>query len=132
MALNFERLQKIAHDGTADSKAMNNDSSQPESVTKLEDKLEDKLKHKESGVRSWLTIGFLIGLFVLIILSGFFVIYSNNNTLELAIKAKESGIDASNLSFLSFESLFSLVFNALGTPLGFIIGYYFKDKISKE
>jgi hypothetical protein len=102
-------------------------------INKLENEIEKKFKEKEHSARSWLTTTFVAGLFLLIILAGFYVIAYNKSILELGIKAKESQttIDLSSLSFLSFESVFSLIFNSFGTPLGFIIGYYFKEKSTK-
>lgn len=102
-------------------------------VDELEQELGKKLKENEHKTRSWLTTGFILGLFSLIILSSFYVVYHNEHVIDLAIKAKENGITVNDndLRFLSFESVYSLLFNSLGTSLGFIIGYYFKEKSSK-
>ncbi|WP_318470955.1 hypothetical protein [Photobacterium leiognathi] len=104
-----------------------------DSVHTLEQKLKGLLNEKEHTARSWLTITFLIGLFFLILLSAIYVITYNNNLFDIMIAAKSQNIDLSkhNLEFMSFNELFSLIFNSFGTSLGFIIGYYFKEKISK-
>ncbi|MBU2892855.1 hypothetical protein KO495_05900 [Colwellia sp. D2M02] len=109
---------------------LNENSSE---VSNLENEIEKKFKEKEHSARSWLTTTFILGLFILIILAGFYVVYYNENVLAISLKLKESNIDldTASLKFLSFDSIFSLIFNSFGTPLGFIIGYYFKEKVTK-
>lgn len=130
MSLNWEAV-KTAKEATANVKFQ--DKGEDEK-SKIEEKeallLEKEIKHKEQDTRTTVTLSFLIGLFLLIGIAALYVVYYNNNIVSLAIVAKSHGIelDPSSFTFLSFESIFSLIFNALGTPLGFIIGYYFKAK----
>ncbi|WP_313069527.1 hypothetical protein [Atlantibacter hermannii] len=84
----------------------------------------------EGETRSALTISFLGGFFALIALSGLFVLWYNNSVVSWVIHLKEAGVpDASNyLKPLELEKVLSVIIGALGTSLGFIIGYYFKEK----
>ncbi|HBH6930767.1 TPA: hypothetical protein KUN31_000115 [Enterobacter cloacae] len=86
-------------------------------------------KH-EGKTRSALTISFLIGFFVLIAFSGLFVLWYNNSVISWVIELKKAGVpDASTyLKPLELEKILSIIIGALGTSLGFIIGYYFKEK----
>jgi len=103
-----------------------------QAIRSLTNEVDKKFHEKEGGARNWLAIAFISGLFILILLAAIYVVLYNNSVLELAIKAKEKNIELpmENFEFLSFESIFSMIFNVFGTPLGFIIGYYFKEKIS--
>ncbi|HCG8623696.1 TPA: hypothetical protein NJ576_004441 [Vibrio parahaemolyticus] len=102
-------------------------------IASLEEQVEKKLKEKEHKARSWLTISFLLGLFSLIVGSAWYVVYHNQSMVELAIYSKTHDLpfNQDTFQFLSFESVFSLIFNSFGTSLGFIIGYYFKEKLGK-
>lgn len=128
-SIDFEVLKNQAN-----KKAVQADAS-PENneIDNLERKISNQLNSTEHKTRSWLTTGFIFGLFLLIILSGVYVPIHNAAVLDLAVLAKKSGVDIKpdNLKFISFESVYSLLFNSLGTSLGFIIGYYFKEKVSK-
>lgn len=128
--INWTDLKSATYkDNTLSNEAIKDD----ESVHNLEQKLKDRFNEKEHTARSWLTITFLIGLFTLILLSAIYVIFYNNNLLQIMVEAKAQNIELpkGNLEFMSFTDLFSLIFNSFGTSLGFIIGYYFKEKISK-
>lgn len=84
----------------------------------------------EGKTRSALTISFLVGFFVLIALSGLFVLWYNNSVVSWVIDLQQAGVsDASTyLKPLELEKVLSVIIGALGTSLGFIIGYYFKEK----
>ena len=127
-------FDEVLKSHSAKSKPKTPPSTSNSEINKLESEVEKKFKEKEHSARSWLTTTFVAGLFLLIILAGFYVIEYNKSVLELGLKVKESeaNIDLSSLTFLSFESVSSLIFNSFGTPLGFIIGYYFKEKSSKK
>lgn len=126
MGLDFSELKKQSEQS---AKRVGNVDKQIET---LEHELGKKLKENEHKTRNWLTTGFISGLFLLIILSAIYVVYHNNQVVDLAIRAQKEGlaVDPTSIGFLSFESVYSLLFNSLGTSLGFIIGYYFKEKIA--
>ncbi|WP_421193733.1 hypothetical protein [Aeromonas enteropelogenes] len=127
MGLDFGELKKQSE------QSVKRDENVDKQIESLENELGKKLRENEHKTRNWLTTGFIIGLFSLIILSAVYVVYHNNQLIDLAIRAREKGIiiEPSDIGFLSFESVYSLLFNSLGTSLGFIIGYYFKEKVSK-
>ncbi|MEZ8304259.1 hypothetical protein AB6C61_10460 [Vibrio splendidus] len=127
MSINWESI-KQAQEVQLEKTTKSNDS-----VSLAEKEANNASKAKEDSTRSWLTTGFIFGLFLLIVLAAVYVMEHNAQVVHLTIEAKEKGLDVplDNLSFLSFESIFSLIFNSFGTPLGFIIGYYFKEKVSK-
>ncbi|EKP0246278.1 hypothetical protein [Aeromonas veronii] len=127
MGLDFRELKKQSE------QSVKRDENVDKQIESLENELGKKLRENEHKTRNWLTTGFIIGLFSLIVLSAVYVVYHNNQLIDLAIRAREKGIiiEPSDIGFLSFESVYSLLFNSLGTSLGFIIGYYFKEKVSK-
>ncbi|HAV1511050.1 TPA: hypothetical protein ACN341_004504 [Vibrio parahaemolyticus] len=127
MSLDFRELKKQSE------QSIKRDENVDKQIASLERELGKKLKENEHKTRNWLTTGFISGLFLLIVLSAVYVVYHNNQLIELVIRAQDKGIsiDPSDIGFLSFESVYSLLFNSLGTSLGFIIGYYFKEKVSK-
>ncbi|MCX3307975.1 hypothetical protein ORN12_02980 [Pantoea vagans] len=87
---------------------------------------------REGKTRSALTITFLVGFFSLMILCGLFVLLYNAFVVDWVIELKSKGIENPNdyLKPLELEKVLSVIIGALGTSLGFIIGYYFKDKSS--
>lgn len=87
---------------------------------------------REGKTRSALTITFLVGFFFLMILCGLFVLVYNAFVVDWVIELKDKGIENANdyLKPLELEKVLSVIIGALGTSLGFIIGYYFKDKSS--
>lgn len=130
MSLDWEGI-KTAEESSAKIKHKDKNVGEKSKIEEKESRLLDsQMKHKEQNTRTSVTLCFLVGLFILIGVGALYVVYYNNNIVSLAIVAKSHGIelDPSSFTFLSFESIFSLIFNALGTPLGFIIGYYFKAK----
>lgn len=101
-----------------------------EALSKQVDKKQSEREHK---TRSWLTTGFILGLFLLIILAALYVPLHNSIVYDMIATAHKNSVPLPKdiPDFISFESIFSLIFNSLGTSLGFIIGYYFKEKSSK-
>ncbi|HAS6767099.1 hypothetical protein ACJO11_19610 [Vibrio parahaemolyticus] len=99
-------------------------------VDHLSQQVEDSLAKTEQKTRSNLSNVFIAGLFALIIASAIYVPYYNEQAIKWAVMAKENNIEISpdDLKMLSFKDVFSMIFNSFGTPLGFIIGYYFKEK----
>lgn len=87
---------------------------------------------REGKTRSALTITFLVGFFFLMVLCGLFVLLYNAFVVDWVIELKSKGIENANDYFkpLELEKVLSIIIGALGTSLGFIIGYYFKDKSS--
>ncbi len=126
MAISFNDFQK-----KQESVSVRLDKNKAD-VSKEELKLPDLTK-KDDTTRSHLTWLFIAGLFGLILLSGVYVIWHNNSLIELSIRAKEKDLNLplEEFKLLSFESIYSQIFNTFGTSLGFIIGYYFKEKTSR-
>ena len=114
-------------------KATSNLKSQAASSDKKADKAEISAlvhSHRDGRTRSALTITFLIGFFTLIVLCSLFVIWYNNSVVDWVLHLKAEGVDNAQeyLKPLELEKVLSVIIGALGTSLGFIIGYYFKDK----
>jgi hypothetical protein len=59
-----------------------------------------------------------------------FVLFYNWLVVEWAAQLKTAGLDEKikELHFLELDKVLSIMISALGTSLGFIIGYYFKGK----
>lgn len=86
--------------------------------------------YKVAETRHSLTKTFLYGFFIILILSGIFVYLYNTQAVNWVIQLHAAGLDdrAANISLLELDKVLSIMISALGTSLGFIIGYYFKDK----
>lgn len=86
--------------------------------------------HRDGKTRSWLTIGFLIGFFSLLVGCFLFVMLYNSLAVGWVIDLKSQGLleEAGSVKLLELEKVLSVIIGVLGTPLGFIIGYYFKEK----
>lgn len=87
---------------------------------------------KDIHTRSNLTMIFLCGFFGVIILSAIFVWCYNQSVIGWTMELSKLGA-SENIKpppFLELDKVLSIVISALGTSLGFIIGYYFKDKNS--
>lgn len=96
---------------------------------------ESTLNHvakKDGETRSFLTLSFLIGFFSLLILFALFVWFYNGRVVSWVLELKAAGIENAidYLKPLELEKVLSIIITALGTSLGFIIGYYFKEKHS--
>ncbi|EMH7332143.1 TPA: hypothetical protein ACXJEO_000012 [Serratia marcescens] len=85
---------------------------------------------RESKTRSALTISFLIGFLSLLVFSFIFVFIYNLFAVDWIMALKEKGIDNPTdlVRPLELDKVLSIIIGALGTSLGFIIGYYFKEK----
>ncbi|MBE4422343.1 hypothetical protein HJ018_24600 [Vibrio parahaemolyticus] len=127
--LNIDELVKQYNE----VKKKNQSSSSQSSVSQAEEKLVEALKKQNDiKTRSNLTTYFLVGLFLLLIPAGVFVLYYNHLSMQWLLTLKYSGIEIKEgmVKPLELESVLSLIINSFGTSLGFIIGYYFKDKMS--
>nr|ELR5112607.1 hypothetical protein [Providencia stuartii] len=84
----------------------------------------------ENDARGKLTTFFVRGFF-LSLLGGFFCVLLYNycaiNWIE-SLHAKGLSDEASKITLLELDKVLSIIITALGTSLGFIIGYYFKEK----
>ncbi|HEJ7189533.1 hypothetical protein I5N01_06760 [Serratia marcescens] len=87
-------------------------------------------RQRESKTRSALTISFLIGFLLLLVFSFCFVLLYNSFVVDWLMALKEKGIEnpADLVRPLELDKVLSIIIGALGTSLGFIIGYYFKEK----
>jgi len=86
--------------------------------------------HRDGRTRSALTITFLIGFFVLIVGCFVFVLIYNSYAVSWVRELNSQGLKdyADKVTFLELDKVLSVIIGALGTSLGFIIGYYFKEK----
>jgi Ca2+/Na+ antiporter len=89
----------------------------------------EKLRSDED-TRHSLTFLFLVGFFTLIGLGALFVAFYNSLAVDWVIKLNAAGMSdqSRKITFLELDKVLSLIVSALGTSLGFIIGYYFKNK----
>lgn len=95
--------------------------------------IEDNALHnaqRDGKTRSALTITFLIGFFVLIVGCFFFVLLYNSYAVDWITDLNKQGLKdyADKITLLELDKVLAVIIGALGTSLGFIIGYYFKDK----
>ena len=84
----------------------------------------------EESTRHSLTFFFIIGFFILIAFGAIFVAVYNSLAVGWVIKLNAAGLaeQSSKVPFLELDKVLSIIVSALGTSLGFIIGYYFKNK----
>lgn len=89
----------------------------------------EKLSRDEK-TRSTLTHSFMYGFFFLLICGFLFTKWYNSTAVGWILELHKAGLDeaAANIKLLELDKVLSLIIGALGTSLGFIIGYYFKDK----
>lgn len=102
-----------------------------ESSQEADEAQETALKDpKDVKTRSLLTITFLIGFFSVLIFFAFFVLLYNRFVIEWAVQLKAAHLEdkIGDLHFLELDKVLAIMISALGTSLGFIIGYYFKGK----
>lgn len=85
---------------------------------------------KDVKTRSVLTITFLVGFFSVLVFFALFVLGYNWCVVYWAAELKTAGLEdkVKDLHFLELDKVLSIMISALGTSLGFIIGYYFKGK----
>lgn len=98
-------------------------------VTTVEEKALQNI-HRDGKTRSTLTMAFLIGFFALIAWCFLFVLLYNYMAVGWIQDLHSKGLDnqVSNIKLLELDKVLAVIIGALGTSLGFIIGYYFKDK----
>lgn len=86
--------------------------------------------HRDGRTRSALTITFLIGFFALIAGCFGFVLWYNSMAIGWIRDLHAQGLnnEIANIKLLELDKVLSVIIGALGTSLGFIIGYYFKEK----
>ncbi|EIO4081394.1 TPA: hypothetical protein ACMDVU_003225 [Vibrio parahaemolyticus] len=96
----------------------------------LEKEIRQQDKQHDPKTRSELTMKFVAFFFLILAGSYIFVLIYNEFAVTWMIRLKEKGLDESikNITLLDFQAVISLIISGLGTSLGFIIGYYFKDK----
>lgn len=89
----------------------------------------EKLRSDED-TRHSLTFLFIMGFFVLLAAGSVFVAIYNSLAVGWTIKLNAAGLtdQAHKVPFLELDKVLSIIVSALGTSLGFIIGYYFKNK----
>lgn len=90
-----------------------------------------KVAGKTDGhTRNRLTLFFIGGFFGILIFCCLFVLVYNWAAMSWAINLSKNGfnIDKIEVPFLELDKLLSIMIGAFGTSLGFIIGYYFKEK----
>lgn len=94
-----------------------------------EKNIRKNLSH-EVQTRSYLTYYFLVGFFGLIVGCFFFVLWYNSAAVGWIQELHEKGLNdqANKIELLELSKVLSVIIGALGTSLGFIIGYYFKEK----
>jgi len=94
-----------------------------------EDDVKNALKH-EGHTRNKLTLFFIAGFFGILIFCCLFVLVYNWMAVGWAIDLKLYGYDKelNSIPFIELDKLLSIMIGAFGTSLGFIIGYFFKNK----
>lgn len=85
---------------------------------------------RDGKTRSTLTLVFLLGFFGMLIFACLFVFAYNWAAVNWNIDLKAANVlqDSEGIPLLELDKILSVIIGALGTSLGFIIGYYFKDK----
>jgi len=92
----------------------------------------ENTKVRDGKTRSTLTLTFMIGFFGILIFSCLFVLAYNWAAVYWAIHLAQANLDKDTIGvkLLEVDKILSIMIGALGTSLGFIIGYYFKEKHS--
>ncbi|HDC4470410.1 MULTISPECIES: hypothetical protein [Enterobacter] len=85
---------------------------------------------RDGKTRSTLTLTFMRGFFGMLVFACLFVLFYNWAAVHWIIDLKTSGLaeQSTKLNLLEIDKILSIIIGALGTSLGFIIGYYFKEK----
>ncbi|WP_151995428.1 hypothetical protein [Buttiauxella massiliensis] len=107
--------------------------NESQKVDKAADEIEAVVQaqiHRDGKTRSTLTLTFMRGFFGLLIFSFFFVLIYNYCAVQWSISLKAAGLleESKSIALLEVDKVLSIMISALGTSLGFIIGYYFKEK----
>lgn len=95
----------------------------------IEDDVKNAIKN-EGHTRNKLTLSFIGGFFGILIFCCVFVLIYNWMAVGWAIDLKTAGYnkELNSVPFIELDKLLSIMIGAFGTSLGFIIGYYFKNK----
>lgn len=114
-----EKLKKAREESQLAQKA----AEKVESYSKQRLRSEEETRHS-------LTFLFIAGFFSLICAGSIFVAAYNALAVGWIIKLNAAGLvnESQKISLLELDKVLSLIVSALGTSLGFIIGYYFKNK----
>ncbi|KAF6685019.1 hypothetical protein QPJ96_05990 [Pantoea agglomerans] len=100
--------------------------------TKEVEQAEDNIQKpaRDDKTRNTLTLSFILGFFGLLVFSCVFVLVYNNFAVKWAVKLNQNKVAdiAASIHLLELDKVLSIMIGALGTSLGFIIGYYFKEK----
>lgn len=123
MAINLEELREKLQ------QAQSTSESNKDRVNSVEENALQNV-HRDGKTRSTLTIAFLIGFFSLIVGCFLFVLLYNSFAIDWIKELNSQGLKdyADKVILLELDKVLSVIIGALGTSLGFIIGYYFKDK----
>lgn len=123
MAINLGELQKRLENNQAQSQTNKDKANTVEENARLN-------IHRDGRTRSALTITFLVGFFLLIVGCFLFVLIYNSYAVSWIKELDSQGLKeyAAKVTFLELDKVLAVIIGALGTSLGFIIGYYFKDK----
>ncbi len=108
-----------------------NDSYHKNKSTVVSEELELKEKgEQDDKARRNLTFHFVWGFFGLIIGCFLFVLWYNHHAIDWIKTLNTQGLSdaAASVKLLELDKVLSVIIGALGTSLGFIIGYYFKEK----
>ncbi|HED3888596.1 TPA: hypothetical protein ACWL6U_003656 [Morganella morganii] len=102
-----------------------------DTVAVREIEVRDKTAQKDKA-RNSLTFHFLWGFFALIVGCFLFVFWYNSHAVEwiTTLNSQRLSDTAGSVRLLELDKVLSVIIGTLGTSLGFIIGYYFKEKKS--
>lgn len=106
------------------------EAQQAKKAAEDEESSSKKNLRSEESTRHSLTFYFIIGFFILIALGAVFVAIYNSLAVGWVIKLNAAGLveQSNKVPFLELDKVLSIIISSLGTSLGFIIGYYFKNK----
>ncbi|EOA4402463.1 MULTISPECIES: hypothetical protein [Enterobacteriaceae] len=123
MPNSLEEIRKRLKEFEINSSTSRNKADSAESIAQAKISREEK-------TRSTLTHSFLYGFFFLLFCGFIFTKWYNSAAVDWILKLHQAGLDdaAGAIKLLELDKVLSVIIGALGTSLGFIIGYYFKDK----
>lgn len=102
-----------------------------EAETRFKEQLDLAKSKSDQHTRSNLTTIFVVCFFLMLIFGAIFVLVYNHYAVSWIVDLKDKNLPNDFIKPLQLESVLSLIVNSLGTSLGFIIGYYFKEAIRK-
>lgn len=123
MAISLEEINKRIKSNIAQSEATK------DKVSSVEESALHNV-HRDGRTRSTLTITFLICFFILIAGCFGFVLWYNSLAIGWMKDLHSQGLnnEIASVKLLELDKVLAVIIGALGTSLGFIIGYYFKEK----